>query len=111
MANTLKCINTVILNALGQPLQGVTVEVLTGTINGASAVVTTTQPGTPAATCYADPQGSNAVTQPLTTDGLGNLISTYLGVSNLGVWVASGYYVLQVYGTGIVGQLLIPLSV
>lgn len=111
MANTLKVINQVILNALGQPLAGVNVAILSGTINGASAAATSTQPGTPAATCYSDPQGSHAVTQPLTTDGLGNLISTYLGVSYPGVWVASGYYVLQIYGTGIVGQTLIPLSI
>jgi hypothetical protein len=117
MSDNLKIIKYCATSALGQPLANVQIAVLTGDINGANPVNATAQPGSPLATLYADPQGENEITNPATTDGLGNLCSTVNGVTNIGVWVnttgyeASPYYVLQVYGPGIVGQVLVPISI
>jgi hypothetical protein len=117
MSNSLKVINYVALSAEGQPLANVQVAVLVGDINGASPVTSTTQPGSPLATLYADPQGSHEIANPATTDGLGNLCSTVDGVTNVGVWVnntgygSSNYFVLQVFGPGVSQQRLIPISI
>lgn len=126
MADTLSVINKQITSVIGQPLPGVSVAVLVGDINGASPVDATTQPGSPLATIYADPQGTTPLTNPTTlgttatvgVDGFGNLCSIVNGVYTIGIWVSSGgygppthYFVLQVFGAGIVGQQLIPCSV
>ncbi len=117
MSDSLKVINYTAVSAEGQPLANVQVAVLIGDINGASPVNATTQPGSPLATIYADPQGQHEISNPATTDGLGALCSTVNGVTNVGIWVntsgygSSPYYVLQVYGPGIVGQRLIPISI
>lgn len=124
MSNSLVVINRTILNADGQPLPGVTVAVLVGTINGASPAVTTTQPGTPLATLYADPQAAIPIHNPsdpsqaatLAIDGLGNLGSLVNGVFNIGVWLSntgyggSNYFVLQIFGPGVSQQQLVPCS-
>jgi hypothetical protein len=122
MSNTLAVINQIFQDSQGRPLAGLIIALLTGTVNGASPVTSSTQPGSPLATCYADPQGTTELTNPnpggfplpdayLTTDGYGNLCSVVNGVETIGVWVAaSAYYVLQAYGAGIVGQQLIPFA-
>ena len=122
MSNTLAVINHSFSNSEGQPLAGLICALLLGDINGASPVTATSQPGSPLASCYADPQGTTALTNPnpggfplptayLTTDGFGNLCSIVNGVTTIGVWVAkSAYYVLQVYGPGIVAQQLISFA-
>jgi len=117
MSDNLKVINCTVTSPQGQPLAGVQVAVLVGDINGASPVNASTQPGSPLATLFADPQGTNEIGNPATTDGLGHLCATVNGVTTIGVWVnntgygSSNYYVLQVYGPGIVGQQLIPISI
>ena len=78
---------------------GVTVTVLSGTLGGTEAVNTSTTPGSPLATVYADPYGNtviNQVTNPIVTDGGGNY----------SVWVSPGYYVLQFWGNSVNGQVL-----
>jgi hypothetical protein len=116
MSDSLKCIKYVATSPQGQPLANVQIAVLTGDINGNQPVNASGQPGTPLATIYADPQGSHQITNPATTDGLGNLCATVDGVTTIGVWVntsgygASPYFVLQVYGPGIVGQQLVPFN-
>ena len=119
MANSKFVILKSVTNANGQPLANVSVAVLTGDIGGASPAVTTTQPGSPLATIYADPQGNTALTNPttpgtntVTTDGLGNLCSSVNGVTTIGVYVADSpaYYVLQIYGPGVLAQQLIPIT-
>ena len=114
MSDLLIVINRQFFSANGQALAGLQIAVLVGDINGASQVNATAFPGSPLATLYADPAAAQPVSNPVTTDGLGNLCSTYNGVTNLGVWVATSsnkYFVLQVSGPGISGQQLIPLSV
>ena len=117
MSDSLKVINHQVTNALGQSLAGVQVAVLIGDVNGASPVNATMQPGTPLAELFADPQGTQSIPNPATTDGLGNLSATFNGVTTLGVWISisgygsSNYYVLQVYGPGVVGQQLTPISI
>ena len=114
MSDSLIVIHRQFISANGQALSGLQVAVLVGDINGASQVNATAFPGSPLATLYADPAGAQPVSNPVTTDGMGNLCSTYNGVTNLGVWVntsSNNYFVLQVSGPGIPGQQLIPLSV
>src|SRR5580692_5188188 len=104
MSDNLKVIKYCVTSAQGQPLAGpgIQIAVLTGDINGNQPVNATAQPGSPLATLYADPQGQHEISNPATTDGLGNLCSTQGGVTNIGVWVnisgygSSSYYVLQV---------------
>jgi hypothetical protein len=116
MSDSLKVIKYVATSALGQPLANVQIAVLTGDINGGDPANVSTQPGSPLTTIFADPQGANEITNPATTDGLGNLCATANGVTTIGVWVnisgydSSTYFVLQVYGPGIVGQVLVPVS-
>jgi hypothetical protein len=116
MSDSLKVINYTALSPEGQPIAGVQVAVLIGDVNGANPVDASTQPGSPVATIYADPQGQHEISNPATTDGLGALCATVDGVTTVGVWVnisgygSSTYFVLQVYGPGIVGQRLIPVS-
>ena len=92
MSDTLGVINYQAISTLGTPLAGVLVAVLSGDL---TTVVTTTQPGSPLATIYTDPAGLNPILNPAMTDGDGNL----------NICVATGYYVLQVYGLGVVQQL------
>ncbi len=91
----------IIQNSLGQGNPNATVIVLSGTIGGARAVNTTTQPGTPLATIYADPYGAtqiNQTTGPLTTAA---------GNGWFQFWTAcNSYVVIQAYGLGINGQLV-----
>jgi hypothetical protein len=116
MSDSLAVLNRQVFNAVGQALANVQVAVLIGDVNGASPVNVTTQPGSPLATIYADPQGTQEIPNPTTTDGLGNLCATYNGVTTIGVWVntsgydSSHYFVLQIFGPGIAGQQLIPVS-
>ena len=77
----------------GNALPLATVIVLSG---DTSTVNTTTRPGSPLATVYYDPAGTKPIDQvnaPLLTNGFGH--ATFC--------VASGWYVLQVYGYGISG--------
>lgn len=116
MSDSLKVIKYCATSAQGQPLADVQIAVLVGDINGSAPVNVTTQPGTPRATIFADPQGLHEITNPATTDGLGNLKGTVNGVDTIGVFVntngygASTYFVLQIYGPGIVGQVLVPIT-
>jgi hypothetical protein len=124
MSDTLGIINYQCLNSQGQPLAGLTVAVLVGNIYDESPPVTTTQPGSPLATIFADPGSVNELVNPttagentVTTDGFGNLCSIVDGVTTLGVCVGGGgyegppkYVTLQIYGPGIVGQLLVSIG-
>jgi hypothetical protein len=128
MANYLAIINYQLLNSEGQPIAGAQVAVLSGDLNGASNVTSTTQPGSPLATIYADPQASTSLANPttpgsntVTTDGYGNLCSIVdvegVLTTTLGICVkysttstVTSNYVLQFYGSGINGQLLVPFA-
>jgi len=90
---------SVLQNSTGQIIPGATVIVLSGTVSGSEAVNTSTMPGTPLATIYSDPYGASPINQstsPLVTDDLGNFT----------FWAAPGYYVLQIYGNGVPGQIV-----
>lgn len=103
-----------ITNSLGEAVPNATVIVLNGTIIGAQAVNSTTQPGAPLATICATQTTSGAIvaadpycnttvnqtTLPLKTDGSGNIAFA----------AASGWYVIQSYGPGIYGQQLVQIS-
>jgi|ERR1700734_499143 len=70
--------------------------------NGAVAVLTqpattSAQPGSPLATTYADNAGADPITNPLTADSLGHYEC----------YVAEGLYTLQLYGAGIIGQIVL----
>ena len=96
---TLASITGQVIDSSGQIIPGATITVLSGTIGGTDAVNTTTQPGTPLATIWADPYGNtliNQATTPLVSDGNGNYQC----------WASSGYYVVQIWGSGINGQFL-----
>lgn len=74
----------------GNAIPGATVIVLGGTM---ATVNTATQPGTPLATIYSDPGGTqviNQTTNPANTDGNGNFI----------VYAVTGSYVVQAYKGG-----------
>lgn len=122
-------VNRQFLSQVGQPLANLTIAVLIGNIGaGSGNANTSTQPGSVLATVYADPLGTQGIltnpttpgTNTLTTDGSGNLcsaIQTDSGiVYTLGIYLnTSGYgastqFVLQVYGAGIIGQQLIPIT-
>lgn len=129
MADKLGIINYQLTNTEGQPLAGVSVAVLSGSLNGTAPVTSTTQPGSPLASIYADPAKVTALTNPttagtstVTTDGKGNLVSVVnvegVLTTTLGVCVAfstvinqAQSYVLQFYGPGIIGgQFLVPFT-
>ena len=101
MADTLFVYNFCARDVFGQVIPGATVIVLSGDL---SSVNTSTQPGTPLATIYTDPAGANQVNQstnPLVTDGFGEVCFCV---------AKSGYFVLQVYGSGINGQYIRQIS-
>jgi len=94
-----------IQNSIGQVLPGVTVIVLSGTVIGSQEVDTDMQPGSPLASIFSDPYGDNPVDQenlPLTTEA---------GNGTFQFWAQPGYYVIQVYGPGINGQLVYGISI
>lgn len=117
MSDTYQVINRQISGVDGQVLANTQVAVLVGTINGSVLVDAATQPGSPLALLYADPQGEKPISNPTKTDGFGNLCSVYEGVETIGVYVNSGAngdgtnYVLQVYGGRVTPQQLIPYTV
>lgn len=79
------------LDGSGHPVAGVNVAVLTQPAN------TTTQPGSPLATIYADSTGT-ALSNPTTSDGLGNFF----------FYAAAGIYTVQLYGSTLVAQVVRP---
>ena len=104
-AQTLYSWQDTIQNTLGQANPSATIIVLSGTTSGAAQVNTTTQPGTPLATIYADPYGAtpiNQTTAPLTTAA---------GNGWFQFWAAPGYYVIQAFGPGINGQEVYGISI
>ncbi len=74
----------VVFNTRGQPLAGAQVRVCTAT-------ATTTSPCTPLAPVYSDSALTQALANPLTTDGLGNYT----------FYAAPGRYVIEISGPGI----------
>jgi hypothetical protein len=91
-------------NSIGQVIPSATVIVLSGTVGGAEAVNTTTQPGTPLATIYTDPYGASPVNQTTAP------ITTRAGNGTFQFWAAAGYYVVQIFGRGITGQVVYGIS-
>lgn len=89
-----------IQNSIGQVLPNVTVIVLAGTVGGSGGVNTTSQPGSPMATIFADPYGATPINQST------NPINTSSGNGMFQFWATAGYYVIQAYGPGINGQLV-----
>jgi hypothetical protein len=86
-----------VLNGVSRPVPGAKVAVLT------QPATTSTQPGSPLASIFLDPAGTQPATNPVLTDGLGNY----------SFYVAPGVYTLQIYGNGVVtsnnpNQLVIP---
>jgi hypothetical protein len=79
-----------VLNGVSRPVPGVNVAVLT------QPASTVTQPGSPLASIFSDPAGLIPLTNPVTTDGLGNY----------SFYIAPGVYTLQIYGNGIPTQLV-----
>lgn len=94
-----------ITNTVGQSLPDVTVIVLNGTVGGSQNANTETQPGSPLATIYADPYGSVAINQSTAP------MNTAPGQGTFEFWAASGYYVIQAYGPGIIGQLTYGIQI
>ena len=94
-----------ITNSLGQVIPDATVIVLSGTVNGAQAVNTNIQPGTPLATIYADPYGATPINQTTSP------ITTAAGDGTFQFWAPSGYYVIQAYGPGINGQYVYGIAI
>jgi hypothetical protein len=86
-----------LLDSVSRPVPGASIAVLT------QPAVTSTQPGSPLASIFQDSAGLIPMTNPTTTDGLGNY----------DFYVAAGVYTLQIYGNKIYSatnpqQLLIP---
>src|SRR5277367_6641130 len=75
-------------NAVGVALAGVSVAVLTQPAD------TTAQPGTPLASIFTDSTGVTPLTNPVTTDNLGNYF----------FYAAAGTYTIQIYGPQLVEQ-------
>ena len=94
-----------ITNTLGMVLPNVTVIILAGTVGGDEAVSTTTKPGSPLATIYADAYGVTTINQSTTP------INTTAGQGTFQFWAAAGYYVVQAYGPGIIGQLVYGIAI
>lgn len=89
-------------NALGQPIAQASIAVLSGTLPAyGGSVSVATQPGSPLATIYSDPNGNTPISQPLQTDGLGNFQ----------FWALPGNYVLQMYGSGINPQFIQQITI
>lgn len=76
----------------GAALPEASIAVLSGTLVGNEAVDVSTQPGTPLATIYTDPYGQYPI------EG-GVVLPDDQG--NFEFWAAPGWYVLQIYGSGI----------
>lgn len=93
-----------IINSIGQVLPNVTVIVLAGTVAGTEEVDTATQPGSPLATIYSDPYGNNPI------DQVHAPLNTSAGDGTFQFWAPAGYYVIQAYGPGIIGQLVYGIS-
>jgi hypothetical protein len=90
-------VQNIVLDSVSRPVSGASVAVLTQPAN------TSTQPGSPLASIFQDSAGLIPMTNPTTTDGLGNY----------DFYVAAGVYTLQIYGNKIYSatspqQLLIP---
>jgi hypothetical protein len=90
-------VQNIVLDSVSRPVPGASVAVLT------QPAVTSTQPGSPLASIFQDSAGLIPMTNPTTTDGLGNY----------DFYVAAGVYTLQIYGNRIYSatspqQLLIP---
>jgi hypothetical protein len=79
----------VVFNSRGQPLAGAQIRVCT-------ASATTTPPCTPTASVYSDVALSQALANPLTTDGMGNY----------NFYAAPGRYVIEISGPGITTRQL-----
>lgn len=73
----------IVFNAQGRPMAGATVRVCTATATG--------QPCTPLANIYSDPGLTQALANPMTTDGLGNY----------SFYAAPGRYEIEIDGPGI----------
>ena len=89
-----------ITNSLGQALPDVTIIVLRGTVGGNQEADTDVQPGTPLAAIYSDPYGDSPI------DQINAPLNTSAGDGTFQFWAAPGYYVIQAYGPGIIGQLV-----
>jgi len=74
----------VIINAQGRPLAGATVRICTAAATG--------QPCTPLASLYSDRALTQALANPLATDGLGNYF----------FYAAPGRYLIEISGPGVV---------
>lgn len=79
-------------NTVGVALAGVSVAVLNQPAD------TTTQPGTPLASLFTDSTGVTPLTNPVTTDNLGNYF----------FYAAVGTYTIQIYGTPLLDQQVFP---
>ncbi|GEM_PF-4884139 len=80
----------IVLNARGTPQAGATVAVCT------QPAVTTTTPCSPLANLFSNPQLTQALVNPLTTDGLGNYT----------FYASPGKYTIQIYGPSITTKVL-----
>lgn len=91
MATTYRYDGTV-QNAVGTALPGVSVAILTQPAD------TSTQPGTPLATIFTDATGVTPLTNPLTTDNLGNYF----------FYAAPGTYTIQIFGAQLLEEQVFP---
>jgi len=86
----------IVINSRGLPAGGVSVAVC------AQPAVTSTQPCSPLANLYSNPQLTQALVNPLTTDGLGNYT----------FYAAPGKYTIQIYGptvtTKVIPDVVLP---
>ena len=96
-----------IITPSGVGVRGASVAVLQGDL---SSVDVSTFPGSPLATVYDTPTTQNVVSNPVVTDGYGNVISSPTA-NGAGIAVASGYYVLQIQGGVPPVNLIIPVYV
>lgn len=87
----------VVRDVLGRAVPQCTIAVLEGLPDD---VDTTTQPGSPLAGIFTDPDGADPLDNPFQTDGAGNYQ----------FYAASGNYTIQIYGSGIRDQFLLQLT-
>ncbi len=80
----------IVINARGFPQGGASVAIC------AQPAVTSTTPCSPLANVYSNPQLTQALVNPLTTDGLGNY----------SFYALPGKYTIQIYGTGITTKVI-----